>query len=76
MAEGEGLDDPTATTGVTAFGAGLFVVGQTIAFGGPTLAPPFEETGLSFLGSCSGAGFSTADALDEIEVEAEMTGFV
>jgi len=79
-AEGEGLDDPTATaaavTAVTAFGARLFVVGETIAFGGPALVPAFDETGLSFLGRCSPARFSTADALDEIELEAEMTGLV
>jgi len=75
MAEGEGLDDRTAiaaaVTGVTAFGAGLFVVGETIAFGGLALVPAFDETRLSFLGICSGA---TTDAL--IELEAEMTGLV
>ena len=76
-AEGEGLDDPTATVAaVTALGAGLFVVGETIAFGRPALVPPFAETGLSFLGSCSSAEFIVADELDEIELEAEMMGLV
>lgn len=77
IAEGEGLVDPKATAAaVTAVGAALFVEGETIALGGPALVPVFDETGLSFLGSCSGARFSMVDVLDEIELEAEMTGLV
>jgi hypothetical protein len=43
MAEGEGLDDPTATAAaVTAVGARLFVVGEMITFGGTGLVPAFD----------------------------------
>lgn len=77
MAEGEGLADPTATAAaVTAVGAGLFVVGETIAFGRPGLVPGFDEAGLSFLSGCSSAELSTADELAETRVEVEMTGLV
>jgi hypothetical protein len=78
MAEVEGLDDPTATAAaVMAFGARLFVaVGETIAFGGPPALGPAFETGLSFLCGCSGAELNTVDELDEMELEAEMTGLV
>jgi len=77
MAEGEGLDGPTATAAaVKAAGAGLFVVGETIAFGGQSLVPGFGGTELSFLSGCSDAELSTVDELDEVGVEAEMMGLV
>ena len=73
MAEGEGLDGSTATAAaVNVVGAGLFVVGETIAFGGPGLAPAFDGAELSFLKGCS----IMMDELDETGVEAEMTGLV
>lgn len=75
MAEGEGLDGPTATAAaVKAAGAGLFV-GDTIAFGGQSLVPAFDGTELSFLSDCSDAELSV-DELDENGVEVEMTGLV
>lgn len=77
MAEGEGLDDPTATAAaVTAVGAGLFVVGEMIAFGRPGLVPGFDETGMSFLSGCSSAKLSTGGELAESEAEGEVIGLV
>ena len=77
MAKGEGLDGSTATAAaVNTVGAGLFVVGETIAFGGLGLVPAFDGTEMSFLRVCSNAELNTVDELDETGVGAEMTGLV